>query len=272
MITLSMNGRDVTVPKGATILEAARAAGERVPTLCHLKGLFPSGACRMCVVEVEGRAGLIPSCSYPAEHGMKVRTSSPRVMNARRTIAELLLASHPFDCLTCNRNGFCELQKLASELDMEQVAFKGAARHHAPDFSSPAIVRTPDKCILCGRCVRVCEEIQGVAAIDFTKRGFDTIVLPAFNADLSETSCVTCGQCVLACPTGALMSILMRFSFLGMKRDPSKCTKCGECVEACPMQVRILDLSWEKFNDPECTLCMECVEACPTGALTPKFP
>ena len=207
MVTLNMNGRDVSVAKGATILDAARNAGDHIPTLCHIKGLLPSGACRMCVVEVEGRPGLIPSCSYPAEQGMKIRTSSPRVMNARRTIAELLLASHPFDCLTCSKNGHCELQTLSSELNMEQVTFRGATRHHAPDFSSPSIIRTPDKCILCGRCVRVCEEIQGVAAIDFTKRGFDTIVLPAFNADLSETTCVTCGQCVLACPTGALHEV-----------------------------------------------------------------
>jgi iron-only hydrogenase group A len=207
MVTLNINGRDVSVAKGATILDAARNAGDHIPTLCHIKGLLPSGACRMCVVEVEGRPGLIPSCSYPAEPGMKVRTSSPRVMNARRTVTELLLASHPFDCLTCNKNGHCELQTLSSELNMEQVTFRGATRHHGPDFSSPSIVRTPDKCILCGRCVRVCEEIQGVAAIDFTKRGFDTIVLPAFNADLSETTCVTCGQCVLACPTGALHEV-----------------------------------------------------------------
>jgi iron-only hydrogenase group A len=207
MVTLNINGRDVSVEKGATILDAAKAAGDHIPTLCHIKGLSPSGACRMCVVEVDGRPGLIPSCSFPAEQGMKVKTSSPKVMEARRTIAELLLASHPFDCLTCNKNKHCELQTLASDLDIEQVSFKGATRHHTPDFSSPSIVRTPDKCILCGRCVRVCEEIQGVAAIDFTKRGFDTIVLPAFNADLAATTCVNCGQCVLACPTGALHEV-----------------------------------------------------------------
>jgi NADH-quinone oxidoreductase subunit G/NADP-reducing hydrogenase subunit HndD len=207
MVSLTINGRDVSVEDGTTLLDAARAQGERIPTLCHIKGMLPTGACRMCVVEVEGRPGLVPSCSYPAEPGMKVRTSSPRVMNARRTVAELLAASHPFDCITCNRNGFCELQKLTSDLNIEQVPFRGATRHHRPDFSSPAIVRTPDKCILCGRCVRICEEVQGVAAIDFTKRGFDTIVLPAFEGDLSETTCVTCGQCVLACPTGALHEV-----------------------------------------------------------------
>ena len=202
-----INDRAITVEDGATILDAARKAGEEIPTLCHIQDLFPSGACRMCVVELEGRNGLVPSCSFPAQNGMKVRTHSPKVMNARKTIVELLLASHPFDCLSCNRNQMCELQDLASTYNVERVPFKGETRHHYPDFSSPSIVRTPDKCILCGRCVRVCEEIQGVSAIDFTNRGFETTVLPAFNTDLSETTCVNCGQCVLACPTGALHEV-----------------------------------------------------------------
>ncbi len=203
-ITMEINGQQVQAKAGATILDAARQAGVRIPTLCHLSGLFPSGACRLCIVEAEGRPGLIPSCAYPAEAGLKVSTRSPRVLNARKTIIELLLASHPFDCLTCNRNLHCELQSLAAEYNIHNVPFQGKTRHHYIDFSSPAIVRDPDKCILCGRCVRVCEEVQGVSAIDFTRRGFDTMVLPAFNKDLSETSCVSCGQCVLACPVGAL--------------------------------------------------------------------
>jgi len=206
MITLSINDRPVKVEEGATILEAATAAGVRIPTLCHIQGLPPSGACRMCVVEVAGRQGLIPSCAYPAEEGMKVMTRSSRVLNARRTIVELLLAGHP-DCVTCNRNMACELQSLAAEFNIENVPYRGGRRKHYVDFSSPSIVRDPNKCILCGRCVRVCEEIQGVGAIDFTRRGFDTIVLPAFDRDLSETLCVNCGQCVMACPTGALHEV-----------------------------------------------------------------
>ena len=204
MITLKINDHEITVRNGSTILDAAKAAGEKIPTLCYIDGLFPSGACRMCVVEIEGREGLVPSCSFPSAEGMRVYTRSPRVLNARRTIIELLLASHPFDCLTCPKNGRCELQDLAAEYNIQHVPFKGKTRHHYTDFSSPSIVRDPDKCILCGRCVRICEEIQGVSAIDFTKRGFDTMVLPPFEQDISQTTCVNCGQCILACPVGAL--------------------------------------------------------------------
>lgn len=207
MVKIKINDREIEAKEGTTILEAARAAGERIPTLCHIKDMFPSGACRMCVVEAKGRPALIPSCAYPVEPGLEIRTSSQRVITARRTIIQLLLASHPFDCLTCSKNGFCELQSLASEYGIDRVPFKGATRHHYTDFSSPSICREPDKCILCGRCVRICEEMQGVSAIDFTRRGFHTMVLPAFEMDLSETACVNCGQCVLACPTGALHEV-----------------------------------------------------------------
>jgi len=204
MVEVHINDRLVEVEESATILDAAVAAGVKIPTLCHIKGLFPSGACRICVVEVEGRPGLVASCSTPVADGMKVFTRTPKVLNARRTIIELLLASHPFECLTCNRNMHCELQNLAAEYDIEDLPFRGKSKHHYSDFSSPSITRNPDKCILCGRCVRVCEEIQDVSAIDFTRRGFDTMVLPPFDWDLSETDCVNCGQCIIACPTGAL--------------------------------------------------------------------
>jgi NADH-quinone oxidoreductase subunit G/NADP-reducing hydrogenase subunit HndD len=207
MINLTVNNRKIQAEPGTSILDALQAAGEKVPTLCYIKELFPSGACRMCVVEVKGKPALIPSCAFPVEEGMEVQTRSPRVINARRTIIELLLASHPFDCLTCPKNGYCELQSLASEYGIDRVPLKGKTRHHYTDFSSPSIIREPDKCILCGRCVRICEEIQGVAAIDFTRRGFDTMVLPPFETDLSETTCVNCGQCTLACPTGALHEV-----------------------------------------------------------------
>ncbi len=234
MVELKINDRTVEIEEGGTILDAAQKAGERIPTLCHIKGLLPSGACRMCVVEVKGRNGLVPSCSFPAEPSMEVLTNTPRVLNARRTIVQLLLASHPFDCLSCNRNHFCELQSLASQYQIESVPFRGKSRIYPPDFSSPSIVRTPSKCILCGRCVRTCEEIQDVSAIDFTRRGFDTIVLPAFNEALRETDCVNCGQCVLACPTGALHEVSALEQVMRVLQDGKK-----HVVAQCAPAVRV---------------------------------
>ncbi len=201
---LEINGVTVEAREEATILEACRENGIRIPTLCHMPGLPPSGACRLCVVEVEGRPNLVASCAFPASEGMKVRTNSPRVRRARRTVLQLLLANHEQECASCIRNGNCELQKLAREAGVRDVPYTGERRRANKDVSSPSIVREPEKCILCGRCVRVCEEIQAVGAIDFTRRGFSTLVLPAFDDGLNVTECVNCGQCVMACPTGAL--------------------------------------------------------------------
>ena len=203
-VTLKINDRPVTVPKGSTLLQAAREAGVRIPTLCHVEGLSPTGACRLCVVEVAGTGRLLPSCAYPAEEGMSIDTRSVSVRRARKTIVELLLANHRQDCLYCVKNLQCELQALAAEYGVREKRFEGRIRAYHQDLSSPALERDPEKCILCGRCVRVCEEIQQVGAIDFTRRGFDTMVLPAFNRDLSLSPCTYCGQCIPECPTGAL--------------------------------------------------------------------
>lgn len=203
-ISLTINNVPVTAPAGSTILDAARSVGIDIPTLCHLPGLSPSGACRICVVELEGRNGLTPSCAFPAANGMKVLTHSPRVVQARKAIIELLLANHPQECLTCVRSGNCELQTLAQQYGVREVRFSGSTRKSKLDVSSPSLVRDSDKCILCGRCVRVCDEVQSVGAIDFIRRGFQTRVGPAHNKDLNLTACVGCGQCVLVCPTGAL--------------------------------------------------------------------
>lgn len=204
MFNIEINNRKVTAEKGETILSVLKRVGIKVPTLCHLEGLLPTGACRMCVVEVDGLADLVPSCSYPVSEGMKIQTHSPRVINARKTITELLLANHPDDCLFCLRNKNCELQNLAEEHTIDYRKFFGAKNDYPVDSSSPSIVRDPEKCILCGRCVRVCEEIQGVACIDFIGRGSKAIVGTAFNEGINISSCVTCGQCILVCPTGAL--------------------------------------------------------------------
>jgi len=204
MATIEVNGKNVEAAPGEMLLDALKRAGVKVPTLCHMEGLFPSGACRMCVVEVEGQRNLIPSCASPVSDGMKVRTHSPRAIRARKTIIELLLANHPDDCLYCVRNGSCDLQGLAEELGVRQRRYVGRKNQCFEDTSSPSIVRDPEKCILCGRCVRVCEEIQGVSAIDFIGRGSKTRVGTTFNAGLNVSNCINCGQCIMVCPTGAL--------------------------------------------------------------------
>jgi len=203
-MTIEVNGRQVEAKAGEMLLTVLRREGIHVPTLCHLEGLFPSGACRMCVVEVEGRPHLVPSCAAPVAEGMKVHTHSARAVRARKTIVELLLANHPDDCLYCVRSGRCELQTLAEQLGVRTRRYAGARFTQRPDLSSPSIVRDPDKCILCGKCVRVCEEIQSVACIDFVGRGSKTRVGTAFEQGLNVSSCINCGQCIMVCPTGAL--------------------------------------------------------------------
>lgn len=204
MFNIEVNNRSIEAKPGEMILETLERAGINVPTLCHLKGLFPSGACRMCVVEVEGMPGLVPSCAFPVKEGMKIKTHSPRALRARKTIIELLLANHPDDCLYCVRNKNCDLQDLSEELGVRQRRYVGDKNQYHIDKSSPSIIRDPAKCILCGKCVRVCEEIQGVSAIDFIGRGSRAKIGPAFNEGLNVSSCINCGQCIVVCPTGAL--------------------------------------------------------------------
>jgi NADH-quinone oxidoreductase subunit G/NADP-reducing hydrogenase subunit HndD len=222
MITIEVNKKTIQAKTGETLLSAMSRAGINVPTLCHMENLFPTGACRMCVVEVDGQRNLVPSCAYPVAEGMKVATHSPRVLRARKTIVELLLANHPDDCLYCVRNGNCELQKLAEGLGVRERRYTGERNEHRIDTSSPSITRDPAKCILCGRCVRVCEEVQGVSAIDFTKRGSKAIVGTAFNEGLNISSCINCGQCVLVCPTGALREQSYLKEVINALNDPNK--------------------------------------------------
>ncbi|MCU7490333.1 MAG: 2Fe-2S iron-sulfur cluster binding domain-containing protein [Ignavibacteria bacterium] len=204
MVQLTINSIKVNAEEGMTILDAAKSVGIHVPTLCHLKNLTPTGACRMCVVEVEGQRGLIPSCAYPVYEGMVVETNSPRVRRARKTIVELLVENHPQDCLVCVRNKNCELQDLSEQYGVREHRYAGETKKHAIDVSSPSIERDPAKCILCGRCVRVCNEIQKVGAIDFTNRGFSSIVTTPYNKGINVSECILCGQCILVCPTAAL--------------------------------------------------------------------
>ena len=222
MIEITVNGRAVQAEPGETILTAVRRAGISIPTLCYIDGLPPSGACRMCVVELEGDGRLVPSCSFPVAPGMRVLTHSPDAIAARKTIVELLLANHPDDCLYCARNGSCELQGYALELGVRQRRYAGSRNDWKMDLSSPAIVRDPDKCILCGKCVRVCEEIQGVSAIDFIGRGSRAHIGTAFDEGLNVSSCINCGQCIKVCPTGALTERSSISKVMDAINDPSK--------------------------------------------------
>lgn len=204
MIKIEVNGKVFSVNKGETILSALRSNGVRVPTLCSMDELSPTGACRMCVVEVEGYENLVPSCSFMVEEWMKIKTHSPRVLKARKTNVEMLLSNHPDDCLYCERNGNCELQKLSEDLNIRTRKIHGYKSSFKIDNSSHGIVRDPAKCILCGRCVRICEEIIGVATIDFVRRGDELKIATAMAEPLQFSSCIDCGQCVVACPTAAL--------------------------------------------------------------------
>lgn len=204
IFNIEVNNKEIKARKGETILEALERNGITVPTLCHMQGYSPTGACRICVVEVEGKNALIPACSYPVEEWMKIKTHSPRVIKARRTIVEMLLSNHPDDCLYCERNGNCELQDLAIGLNVRERRFSGKKSSHKKDLSSTGLVRDPSKCILCGRCVRVCEEEMTVSAIDFIRRGSRMVIGTKYNYGFNNQSCITCGQCIMVCPTGAL--------------------------------------------------------------------
>lgn len=204
VVTLTIDGQKVQAEGGTTILEAARQAGINIPTLCYLKDLNQIGACRVCVVEVKGARTLQAACVTPIAEGMEVKTNSPAVRASRRTTVELLLSNHPRECLTCVRNLNCELQALSESLGIREIRFEGERSQHEVDDSTPSIVRDPRKCVLCRRCVAVCEQVQGVKAIAPQERGFDTVIAPAFHDKMSEIACALCGQCVLVCPTGAL--------------------------------------------------------------------
>ncbi|MBN2012197.1 iron hydrogenase small subunit [candidate division KSB1 bacterium] len=219
---IEANGRQIEAKPGEMVLDALNRAGVKVPTLCHMAGLFPSGACRMCVVEIEGMNGLVPSCAFPVQEGMKIKTHSPRAIRARKTIVELLLSDHPDDCLYCVRNKNCQLQDLSEELGVRQRRYTGAKSECNIDTSSPSIVRDPAKCILCGKCVRVCEEIQGVSAIDFAKRGSKAHIATAFDMGLNVSSCINCGQCIMVCPTGALRETSNIKEVMDAIHDPNK--------------------------------------------------
>jgi len=204
MVNLVIDGKSVQVEENITILEAARRNGIDIPTLCFLKEINEVGDCRMCIVEVEGRRGFATSCIQKVEEGMVIKTHSPEILEARKIILDLILSNHHKDCLTCSRNGNCELQNLAMKFNVQKIEYQGEMSEHEIDDKSPAIVRDFNKCILCRRCVATCKNVQEIGAIDCTERGFNSCISTTHNCSLNDVDCTFCGQCIESCPTGAL--------------------------------------------------------------------
>ncbi len=204
LITLTIDGQEIKVKKGTTVLQAAKQMEIDIPTLCYLKEINAVGDCRMCIVEIEGRRGYVPSCITMAEEGMVVHTNTPEITEARKMMLDLILSNHPQECLTCIRSGNCELQKLAIQFNVTNIEYQGERIEHEIDDESPSVVRDANKCILCRRCIATCKNIQTVGAIDCINRGFESCVSTTGNKSLNDVNCVLCGQCIQSCPTGAL--------------------------------------------------------------------
>ncbi|WP_408955028.1 NADH-dependent [FeFe] hydrogenase, group A6 [Natroniella sp. ANB-PHB2] len=204
MVTLTIDEQEVEIEEGRNLIDAANKVNIDIPTLCYLEGVNEPAACRICVVEIEDEQNLQPACKYEVRDGLVVRTNTPEILDYRKTILELLLSDHPFDCLTCAANLNCELQSLADQFGIRQISYQGQKNEYPVDDLSPSLVREPSKCIMCRRCIAVCSKVQEVHIYDVLERGFPTVAGPAFNDSYLDTPCITCGQCILVCPTGAL--------------------------------------------------------------------
>lgn len=227
MVNLKINNIPVSVPEGTTILEAAKSIGINVPTLCYMKGINEIGACRICVVEVKGARSNVAACVYPVNEGMEVFTNTPKLRQERKTTIELIMSDHKKECLSCARDGNCELQTLAKDYGCEFGAFSGATNEYEKDESTAYLVRDNDKCILCRRCVATCQKVSDVGVIETVKRGFATHVACAFEDDLADTKCVACGQCINVCPVGALTEKSEIGNVLSALADPEKVVIVG---------------------------------------------
>ena len=221
-INVTIDGRKVMIPAGTTIMRAAEKIGVRIPRLCYHPKLSIEGACRICIVEVKGMKNWVASCSLPVAEGMEITTTTPEIRQARRDICELILDNHPQECQTCERDGNCELQDLAYTLGVRERLFAGERKRYPVEDSSFSVVRNSEKCILCQRCVRVCEQIQGVNNLRQHKRGFNTVVTPAFEGDMSDSVCINCGQCINVCPTAAWVEKNLTEDVWQALADPAK--------------------------------------------------
>jgi formate dehydrogenase alpha subunit len=240
MITLTVDGKQVQVPEGTMLLEACQLAGADIPTLCYDPDLKRVGSCRMCVVEVEGRPGLVASCVTPAANGMIVHTESPRVVEARKVILELLLARHKLECHTCEKNGNCLLQDYCYRYGVTTSRFSGEMPKFTKEDPNPFIERDYDKCIMCTRCVRACEQITGAKAISVAYRGHHAKIATAFDGNLADSTCAFCGQCLMVCPVGALTSKLSKGKGRAYEVEKVR-TICPYCGTGCTIELNVKD-------------------------------
>ncbi len=247
---LTLNGKQVEFEPGQTILQVAENNGVHIPTLCYLKGCTPTGACRICLVEVEGARSLVASCSTPAEKGMVIHTESERVHRTRKLTTEFLIASGKHDCITCERSGSCTLQDLAYRYGIDTVRFETTVRPYEKEDVNPFIIRDFTRCILCSRCVQACQEVQVNRAISFGYRGPHAKIIAGGDVPYHESDCVFCGQCLQACPVGALVEKKARFA--GREKDVEKVrTTCPYCGVGCQLELQVKDKRIVKVNAVE---------------------
>lgn len=240
MISLTINGKAIQVPKGTLLLDACQAAGANIPTLCYDPDLRLAGSCRMCVVEAQGRRNLMASCVSPVENGLVIETESPAVVEARKVVLELLLARHKLECHVCEKDGECRLQDYCYRYGVKESRFAGEGPHFYKEDPNPFIERDYDKCIMCTRCVRACDEITGAQAINLEDRGHHAKISTVFNGKLADSTCVFCGQCVMVCPVGALTSKISagKGKPYQVEKVNTTCTYCGT---GCTLQLNVKD-------------------------------
>ncbi len=242
MVKIVINGNECMVEEGITLLEACRNIGIDIPTLCHDDRLEPHAACRLCVVDVEGKNNLMTSCSLEVYEGLKVETHNERVMKARKDILDLLFSNHPYDCLTCDKSGECKLQDYCYDYGVSRGTYEGEKRSLRIDMTNPFYYYNPSKCILCGKCVRTCQELQGTSAIELNNRGFDTRVGTPFELGINKSTCVSCGNCVSVCPVGALLPKKSRSLPKARNWEEKRVrTTCSYCGVGCQLELIVKD-------------------------------